>query len=92
MWQSYGGKGSGGRQVQDDKPKPDPERRTMLAFIEKYKTEWEDFRRAGRAKASGEPAYVKVAWTCHVCHAQHHNLKKRTCRVCLAPRDVGAYA
>ena len=92
VWQSYGGKGSGGRQEQDDKPKQGPERRTMLAFIKKHKAEWEDFRRAGRTKGRGEPAYVQVAWTCHVCYAQHHNLKKRTCRVCLAPRDVGTYA
>ena len=96
VWQSCGGKGKGGKQVQDVKPKPDPERRTMLACIEQYKTEWEDFQRAGQARANGDPAYVsmqvKVAWTCQVCRAWHHNLKKSTCRVCLAPRDVEDHA
>ena len=92
MWQSYGGSGNGGRQGRDGKPKQSPERRTMLAFIKKHKSEWESFQKTGRTRTNNGPDSVQVAWTCHVCSAQHHNLRKRTCRVCLAPRAAGTSA
>ena len=93
VWQSHGGKGSSGLQEKKVRPKKrSPERRAMLAFIKQHRTEWEDFQKAGQTRIRGEPAFVHVAWTCHACLTQHHNLKKPACRVCFTPRDVDAHA